>query len=272
MGRIWGGISAASTLVLTAVLGVAAPAPAASVEHLDATLAPTQTSAGDQGAVTSVDGCSGDHDELIWAVFHAGDFSWDAGREWSADAVLLGGHVSPADDGSWQVTFAAPGDDVFDPGLPAVGSEPDDTLRAYGPLPFSVGDKDYDFVARCLDQPVRLRYRLSPSAATAGETITATSVDPCPPESEGAHWKLITSRGGELVPIDEGDAPVADDGSWAVRFTTPAPGTYTLDVACTGTDATYQWDVFEVQAPDTPTPPAAPPPATPIDEPPPLTG
>lgn len=79
---------------------------------------------------------------------------------------------------------------------------------------------------------------LTPNPAAPGETVTASSIDPCPPilvvnradtaapagpaPVSNVHWLLTTpDPGGQEDVVDEGDVDAAPDGSWEVGFAAP---------------------------------------------------
>jgi hypothetical protein len=93
---------------------------------------------------------------------------------------------------------------------------------------------------------------LTPTIVGGGETVTVTSVDPCPqpPEVEEPTDELIWAFGatGWLNPEDpsdqpgdlvgEGTAPVAEDGTWEVTFQAPeTSGAYEFFAICLAADA-----------------------------------
>jgi hypothetical protein len=88
---------------------------------------------------------------------------------------------------------------------------------------------------------------LTPTIVNGGETVTVTSVDPCPqpPEVEAPVTTVAWAYGpaGWLNPddpndqpldfVEEGQAPVAEDGSWEVTFqATQTSGAYEFFAAC----------------------------------------
>ncbi len=92
---------------------------------------------------------------------------------------------------------------------------------------------------------------LSPNPAEPGETVTATSVDPCPPilvvnsaEADAApagplpvstvFWFLTTpDPDSEADVVDEGDVEADPDGSWEVEFSAPDDeGAYEFYASC----------------------------------------
>jgi hypothetical protein len=88
---------------------------------------------------------------------------------------------------------------------------------------------------------------LTPAMVSAGQTVTVTSVDPCPqpPDVEEPTDELAWAFGpaGWLDPndptvqpgdlTDQGTAPVAEDGTWEVTFPAPATsGAYEFFAIC----------------------------------------
>jgi hypothetical protein len=93
---------------------------------------------------------------------------------------------------------------------------------------------------------------LTPTVVNGGETVTVTSVDPCPqpPEVPAPVTTVAWAYGpaGWLNPddpndqpldfIEEGEGPVAEDGSWEVTFqATETSGAYEFFAACVPGDA-----------------------------------
>jgi hypothetical protein len=280
-------VAAAVLLSVVAGLGPSAASGQSGVElaHRDAELSPTDTAAGDEITVRSVGGgCgagSGQHAELVWAVFPRGEFEWGEHLGWApSDAVASSGSW-PIDAGDhfrgWSVTFPAPdlgenppaGGDIG-PGSPVTNS----VLQVYGPLPFTVDGHQLDFVAKCYTHPQgHGEITISPEIPELGGTATVTTDDTCPmPHTQGGAvtlelWSVPDTDDGLPTHIDITDlasAPVAGDGSWSIAVQIPADPDrrYAIATRCRNVEGgqtfgylLHPFDVREPSGPPIETPP-----------------
>ena len=131
---------------------------------------------------------------------------------------------------------------------------------------------------------------VSPEAATPGEAVTATSVDPCVVEPAGGRAIVLqVTRRGEGPAVLHVDDETSEDGTWSVTFPAPTEiGEYDLRVWCPGSDFNDYFEQFSVRPADTTTSTTrpststsittmvpsvpTPPPATPVLTPPIFTG
>jgi hypothetical protein len=87
--------------------------------------------------------------------------------------------------------------------------------------------------------PPALTAELSPTTGAGGHEMTYSSVDPCP-VVEGARlfysiWPdgVLESGQEDALPIQEGDADVAEDGSWSTVVTAPEEaGAFEIVASC----------------------------------------
>ncbi len=304
-GAVAVGLATAGSLAL-ATPGFAQEDPGEGLTHLAATIAPAE---GGKFTVTSEDNCSEDASSLEWAVFHKGDFSWDD-PESGGDGPVAFDIADLNEDGSWQVTvdpadFTAPDPEEDQFKALAEGDDPEDPgdeaprFEVYGRLELTTGDQAFEWFGFCeVDHPQPPETDLTDKITShpldpdfglylvkPGDHVTAGPIDKCPEgERDSAEWDLerVTDVDtGESEPADGGTAVVADDGDWQVAFTAPATkGIYVLWVACLGSEGDFGLynplflgNGVTGEPPKTPEPPTiAPPPATPVDEPPHTTG
>jgi hypothetical protein len=107
-------------------------------------------------------------------------------------------------------------------GFTAVGS-----LALGGPAGAQEGEPEPEYV--------ELTGQLSADVVAPGETVTASSVDPCTVTEEGGEllW-IVWSADPDVTDVEaEGSVPLAADGSWSVEFQAPAnAGEYEFDALC----------------------------------------
>ena len=145
----------------------------------------------------------------------------------------------------------------------------------------------------------QLEAEVAPEVAAPGDSVTVTSIDPCPAGTSGpASWIYENLDSGEGF---EGDAiEVDEDGNWSVTFEAPAElGEYVFETSCEPPEECYEVEAEQLRTdttepdcheyyyqvfftveeadtlPTTPTtepPVTTPPPATPIEAPPTNTG
>lgn len=273
-------LAGAALLATSMVVGSTAAGGQSAVEtsELDAELAPTETTAGDEITVRSVGtGCvSEQRSGLVWAVFPRGDFVWGEQLGWQPDDAITSGVGYPGAytggySGSWRLTFPAPdvGDGPAASGEIGPGSPPTSSvLQVYGPLPFTVDGHELEFVAKCFEQ--RSGYAeldISPEVPELGGSATVTPDEPCPmPHTAGGSvavelWSLPADVGsiddvfGTLETTDLGPVPVADDGSWSLTFDVPdtPDRRLALNVGCRnvegGSPFGYILEPFDVREP-----------------------
>lgn len=261
-------------------------------EHLEAELAPAEATAGDEITVTSIDACAAGSTTLTWALFAAGDFSWEGPTEEGPPLIVSDAEV--AEDGSWVVTFPAPGEDIEEEGTFAPGDalsalaeeepeEPEPELPAfqvYGPLPLAVDGTDYEWFGFCTDytEPEILVADITSHddhpvlgfpLVDQADQVTVDPVDACPVTGEGDSlfwmvetWPLDEDDPYELV--DSGTLTPDGEGGWHLAFAAPDDGDdvkvtfYSVWLYCeteTATTGIYDLLMFAVGEEPLPAPP-----------------
>lgn len=232
-GAVALGFAAAGSLVWAGP-GSAQEDPGFELSILEAHLSPSQVGGGDEVTVTPTETCSTEEGILSWALFEAGEFSWDGESE--AEPVLSD-YVELDINGSWEVVFDAPGGEVDDQAFRSAldEEEPGDpeVIEVYGPLPLTVGETQYEWFGECfpVDFPeyVHLEAELSPDEVSAGDDVTVTPIDNCSLTGEGyLDWALFHEGDWNWEDGGTGEPPVLSDlvdlnadGSWEVLFAAP---------------------------------------------------
>jgi hypothetical protein len=231
-GAVALGLAAVGSLVMAGP-GSAQEDPGFELSFLEAELSPSQVEVGDEVTVTPTENCSTDEGILFWALFEAGDFSWDDPSGEGASPVLSG-DTELAPDGSWEIVFEAPDGSMDDAAFQALAEEEPDpeVIEVYGQLPLTVGDTEYEWVGECfpvdLPEYLTLEAELSPTKVSAGDEVMAMPVDNCSAESGFLDWALFhegdfnwEDGGTGEPPVLSDFAELAPDGSWEIVFNAP---------------------------------------------------